>query len=92
MKSRIIKKDNNTESGEKKPWCSWTEDERYSDVELNMSINYEERFIIARALSLLYDACDSLRQFERSNDVRHLKDRFASEYWERVKQQTKENP
>lgn len=75
---------------EKKPRCSWTKDERYSDVELNMSINYEERFIIIRALSLLYDACDTIWQFERSNDVRHLMNRFASEHWERAKQQIKE--
>ena len=66
---------------DEKPRCSWTHEERYSNIELNMSINYEERFIILRALSLLNDACNTIWQFERSEDVRRLMQRFKGELW-----------
>lgn len=65
-----------------KPRYLWSNDKKYMDIERELSINYEERFIIVRALSLLEDACKAASQWERSGDVRRLASRFASEHWE----------
>lgn len=68
---------------DEKPRYSWSKNPKFSNVELKLSLNYEERFIIVNALALLEDACKTVGEWERSGDVRRLARRFASERWER---------
>lgn len=68
---------------DEKPRYDWSKNPKFRNIERNLSLNYEERFIIVNALGLLEDACQIIGQWERSGDVRRLARRFASERWER---------
>lgn len=66
---------------DEKPRYLWSYDRKYMNVERELSINYEERYIILSGLALLEQACKTAQQWERSGDVNRLMRRFASERW-----------
>lgn len=67
---------------DEKPRYDWSKNKKFRNIERKLSLNYEERFIIVNALSLLKDACETVGQWELGGDVRRLMRRFASERWE----------
>ena len=67
---------------DEKPRYDWSKNKKFRNIERKLSLNYEERFIIVNALSLLEDACKITNHWELSGDVRRLARRFASERWE----------
>ena len=62
--------------------CRWSAcvDDPHDEIRL-VELNYDERFMIVRALRLLRDACETIGDSHRLSDVADVMGVFCEENW-----------